>query len=471
MQNIHICEVDGKQAACFDTGLDPRSFARTKMSQSLIEPGYIVFPDGSNNVWKASGVNELDGFMRVWGPSFAGERLDLILNKTSSFGHGQAQARQEAVKAIAFWIRAKLLISETPSAISPGAAFVCCTDGGVENPKGSVFFTPENLSQRCLFIEGAEPNYYYCPDLMGMEAAAFCAGAMLYRILVESHPYPVAASVFQDMREGVFYPPHLAAPGLDEKICGLIQSALLLPAAKKRTSASGTDILGNLLEILMDKDGNITPVPSLFRSLTTEETALLEKEKSRYLKINYFSVKMSRFLIRNKPAVLTIAAVLIFSIFVIGSMAQNRSSRPTTAGLTSDTVVAVYYDSFSALDHVYMEACLMGADKNDVNTVVNLFVVDKLRQTYEYSGESSLIPAKTWRQLGKELPSPDVFGITDLHIERIGGGEDAEQVHYRADYILWVPNEPDVYTRSDILTLRRDRRKNWRITEILRTEY
>jgi hypothetical protein len=471
MQHVHICAVDGKQAACFDTGLDPRSFARTKMSQSLIEPGYIVFPDGSSEVWKSSGVNEIKGFMRVYGPTFAGERLDLILGKAFPPGRGQADAQQEAVQAIAFWIRAKLLLGETHSALSPGAAFVCCTDGEVENPKGSVFFAPENLSQRCLFVEGAEPNYYYCPDLMGMEAAAFCAGAMLYRILVDAHPYPTAASVFQDMREGVFFPPHLAAPGLDEKICGLIQAALLLPVAKKRTSATGTDILDNLLKTLMDKDGNITPVHSLFRKLTIEETAHLEKERGRYFRINYFTVKVSRFFIRNKPAAIGLAAAFLFSIFVIGSIVQNRSSRPTTAGLNSDTVVSVYYDSFSSLDHIFMEACLMGASKNDVETVVNLFVVDKLRQTYDFRGESALIPAKTWQMLGRELPSPDVFGITDLHIEQIGGSEEVGQIHYRANYLLWFPNEPDVYTRSDILTLRRDRRKNWRITEILRTQY
>jgi len=471
MQHVHICTIDGKQAACFDTGLDPRSFARTKMSQSMIEPGYIVFPDGSHEVWKSLGVNEIDGFMRVWGASFSGERLDLILGRALLPGQGQAEARQEAIQAIAFWIRAKLLLGDTHSALSPGAAFVCCTDGNAENPKGSVFFTPENLSQRCLFVEGAEPNYYYCPDLKDMEAAAFCAGAMLYSVLVQSHPYPSAKSVFQDMREGVFFPPRLAAPGLDEKICGLIQSALLLPVAKKRTGISGTNILGSLLETLMDKDSNITLIPSLFRNLTTEETAQLEKEKSRYYKINYFTVKVSRFLVRNKPAVFSVLAVFLFTVFIIGSIAENRSSRPTTAGLNSDTVVTVYYDSFSALDHIYMEACLMGADKSDVETVVNLFVIDKVRQTYEVRSDAGLIPAKLWQQQGRELPSPDVFGITDLRIEQIGGSEETGQVHYRADYLLWFPNEPDVYTRSDILTLKRDRRKNWRITEILRTQY
>ncbi len=60
MQRIYLSNIEEKQAICFDTGLDPRSFARTKMSQSLIECGYIVYPDGSREVWKPSSVNEVN---------------------------------------------------------------------------------------------------------------------------------------------------------------------------------------------------------------------------------------------------------------------------------------------------------------------------------------------------------------------------------------------------------------------------
>jgi hypothetical protein len=174
MLNIHVSDVDGKPATCFDTGLEPRSFARTKMSQCLIEPGYIVYPDGTHKVWKATGVNEVDGFMRVWGSPFTGKRLDFLLGQADSGLKTTAQevSLQAALQAVAFWIHCKLLLGDVRSALNPGAIFIS-SEGGKDFPKGTVFFAPENLSQRCLLVEGLDTDYYNCPDLKGMEAAAF----------------------------------------------------------------------------------------------------------------------------------------------------------------------------------------------------------------------------------------------------------------------------------------------------------
>ena len=200
MRRIHVSDVEGRPALCYDTGLNPRSFARTKMSQnSLIEPGYVVFPDGTNKTWKATGVSEVNGLMRVWGEPFYGERLDGILNEVNSI-QKRATSQQAALQAIVFWIRAKLLLGDVNSSLNPGAAFISFNDDNSTEPKGSVFFGPKNLSQRSLLVEGIELDSYNCPDLDGMEAAAFCAGVMLYKLLGQSHPYTSKADIFQDMR-------------------------------------------------------------------------------------------------------------------------------------------------------------------------------------------------------------------------------------------------------------------------------
>ena len=115
MSRIHVSEINGKQVLCYHTGLDPRSFARTKMSQSLIEPGFIVLPDGTCIDWKPAAVIEHNDKMTVWGPPFPGERLDLIIKE---------KTQQAALQAIAFWIRAKLILGEKSSALNPGAAFI-----------------------------------------------------------------------------------------------------------------------------------------------------------------------------------------------------------------------------------------------------------------------------------------------------------------------------------------------------------
>jgi len=482
MQCIHISNVDGKPAVCFDSGLDPRSFARTKMSQSLIENGYIVHPDGSHEIWKASGVNEVNGQMRIWGPPFAGKRLDLLINEVNPTA---------ALQAAVFWIRAKMLLGDTHTSLNPGAAFVCLEDGQA-CPKGSVFFAPVNLANRCLIVEGtknsARPSAvserqrlsnppevpvldpYSCPDLMGMEAAAFCAGTMLYRILSKAFPYLNDTTIFQDMREGIFLPPHLAAFGLDKKLCDLIQSALLLPVEKKRTGKSGTDIISSLLRALMENENRIISVSSLFTQLSQEEKTQLEKEKKRHLKIQNTSVRIKRFVIRNKHALIGTAAGLLFILFVIASMTRSANQRPTTVGMAPDTVIAAYYDAFSSLDHVFMEACVQGAGKDDINTAVSLFAIGKTRQAYEMSARSAFIPARVWKESGGELPAPDVFGVTDLSIEYLAGSEEDGMIIYHAVYLLWSPEGYSI-SRDDILTLRCDRRRNWRITEILRNEY
>jgi len=461
MRRVNISNIEGKPAVCFETGLDPRSFARTKMSQSMIETGFIVHPDGTHEIWRAAGVNEENGLMRVWGPLFNGKRLDLLINESDS---------PEAQQAALLWIRAKMFLGETHSTLNPGAAFICYEDGKeLPHPKGSVFFAPENLSNRCLFVEGSEIDRYNCPDLTGMEAAAFCAGVMLYMILTGVHPYP-SKEIFQDMREGVFLPVNIAAPGLNEKLAGLINAALLLPVAKKRTSKSGTDILAEILELLMNKEGKSASISSLFHELSAEKTELVEKEKKFYLfKLNYL-IKANRFAVQNKHALLGSAAGLLLVFILIFSTVKSFSRRPTTEGMEAYHVIAAYYDAFSFLNHTFMEACIQGADKSDINVAVNFFAINKAREAYEGSPNQSIIPAKVWKDTGGELPSPNVFGVTDLVIEKLGGSEDENVITYRANYLLWAPTEDYASNRSDVLTLKRDKRKNWRIIEILRTE-
>jgi hypothetical protein len=454
-QHIHISDIDGKPAACYDTGLEPRSFARTKMSQCLIEPGYIVDPDGTHKVWKATGVNEVDGFMRVWGIPFSGDRLDGLLNNVNAKG-------QTALQAAAFWIRAKLFLGDKRSALNPGAVFV--------SSQGSAFFGPENLSQRCILMEGSEIDPFNCPDLTGIDAAAFCAGAMLYKIFSKVNPYSNTKDIYQDMREGVFTPIHFVVPGLDKKLCDLIQAALMLPVEKKKIFISGTNILGGLLELLMNKEGEVASLASFIQPLSAEGSQQLAKEKNRFVGRQGIIVKSRRFYANNKITIIGVTVAVLFVLFVVASMTKSRNDRPTTAGMPSDTVIREYYEAFSSLNHTFMEECIMGgADKSDLNVALNLFAITRVRQAHEGYARPTLIPARVWKDLGGEFPSTDVFGVTDLTITHLGGEETENIIIYRTDYFLWAPTEQEPSVRSDELTLRRDRRKNWRIAEINRT--
>jgi len=451
-QNIHISNVDNSPAMCFDTGLDPRSFARTKMSQSLVEEGFIVHPNGSHEIWKPSGVNEVYGSMRVFGPLFQGKRLDIIIEENDS---------QAALESLICWMKAKMFLGDSKSALNPGASFI--------GPDGSVFFAPEHLSNRCLFIEGSQLDRYNCPDLIGMDTSAFCAGVILYKILTGAHPYP-GSDIYQDMREGVFVPINLAAPELNVKLQELIQAALMLPVAKKRTAKRSIDILTELLEIFSGKENTFVTIPALHNELPKEKIEQIAKERKFYLFRQNTIVKTRRFATQNKHFLIGCGMGLFFVLFIIISTSKSISQRPSTEGMASDTVVIAYYEAFSSLNHFFMEACINGADKTDINVAASFYAILRQRQAFELTSGQSIIPARIWKESGGELPSPNAFGVTDLIIDYMSGSHEDNMMIYRANYKLWSPTDDFERNRSDILTLRRDRRKNWRIIEILRTE-
>jgi len=137
-----------------------------------------------------------------------------------------------------------------------------------------------------------------------------------------------------------------------------------------------------------------------------------------------------------------------------------------------------------------MEACVInGAGKDDINTVINLFVISKTRQAYELKKSSPIISAREWQQGAETDIDTQVFGVTDLRItnnkEQVTNNK--EEVQYRVDYTFWVPAEligdseikpaenrsPLPYPRTDLVTLVRKKEKrgfNWHITEIQRTK-
>jgi len=461
-QRIHISEVNNQPSLCFETGLDPRSFARTKMSQTLIDPGFIVNPDGSHETWKVTGVNETNGFMRVFGPFVPGKRLDLLLEEISPISQLPG-LKQEAMEAVIHWSKAKMFLGDTRSAANPGASFV--------SKEGNVFFAPEHISTRCLYIEGNKLDIYNCPDLFGMNSTAFCAALMLYKILTGNHPYP-SADIYQDMREGVFLPIHLAVPGLNQQLSELIQSALMLPVEKKKNSAqkSGIDILTGILEILTGKENKTASISSLFETVSVDKSKQYENEKKIYRFKKNVIIKTKRYVTTNKHFVIGVAIGIAFLLFVILSTTKNITNRPSTEGMAPDSVVTAYYDAFSSLNHQFMEACINGADRKDINAVATFFAVLKQRQAYEGPNAPTIIQARVWKDTGGELPAPNVFGVTDLKLNHIGGEEEEGLTVFQAEYNLWSPFDDFARHRVDILTLKRDKRKCWKIIELLRTE-
>ena len=480
-RRIYRFEHEGGAVLGFDTGLDSRAFAQAKMAQFITGQGLIVRPDGTLAAWKPSGVAEHGGTggpaaMVIWGPAFAGERLDLLINDKAR--------RNEALAAVKHWIGARLLLGAEPPPVRPFAALVADNAAGGatggDYPPGTVFFAPESLALRCMQAEGTEARIdggerYAHPDRQGMEAAAFTAAAMLYRVLSGTPPFaaPTEELLREDMREGHFPPVRFAAPGLDEKLAGLIQSALGPAEKTGGAPQTGAALLGQFLEILKP----VTDVAALFRPLSAEERCNLVQEKERFLKRKNIAVQTRRFVIRNTAIIAGCVLALLIAVLSARSIVKSRADRPTTAGMDSAQVIHRYYGAFGELDHPLMEACVTnGAGKSDIDMVMNLFVITRVRQAYEMRGAPPLISAPEWQAEGAGPVGSPVFGVTDVALERLSGSEGADAIRYRAAYTLYLPRqeavteetEPEGARYIDELTLIKDR-GNWRIAEINRT--
>jgi hypothetical protein len=502
-------EIDGHKALGFDTCLNARAFAQAKFAQCITEPGLIVRPAEAPphqvQLWKASGVREVTGAngestMVIWGPPVEGERLDALLDALCSEDQSpdKVLAADRALAAVSLWIQAILALGEnTPWENFPFWPSAAIIAQGGEGRAPSVFFAPSALIRHSVT---AHDEWYVNPGLGGMEAAAFTAAAMLYRLFAGAPPFSAATTsvLHEDMRDGNFLPPHLAVPGLDSRLAALIYESLTqrrqgAKEDKKFTNLlensaplrlcemSFRDNLGEILKVIQT-GGQTVAAASLVHPLAEPDRLLLEKEKAQFLKIKTASIKARRFVARNTALLLGILGAAVAAAFIVYSIVSSRALLPTTAGMDPVQVIESYYHGFGELDHQMMEACVIGAaGKNDITAVINYFVMNKTRQAYEFNAPPLVFPAHQWQ--GGDPPDTPLFGAADVRVELLAGDESGSQLRYRVDYTFWIPEQITAeealnrdsappsgslpYPRRDFLTLVRQK-GNWRIAEINR---
>ncbi|GHV01678.1 hypothetical protein FACS189485_00490 [Spirochaetia bacterium] len=501
---IHF-EVEGKAALGFDTGLSSQAFAQAKLAQFITQEGLIVYPDGKLEPWQPSAVIERSGAaedtptMVIWGPDFKGERFDFLLKDEAR--------RDDALDALRLWIGAQSAAKGLPP--WPAGVLINLSEGTILFPPDRLVtrsiqaehptqFPPEDSGKDAWF-DGAESLVN--TELAEEEEAAFTAGAILYRLLSGTLPFPNRDQdlLHQDIREGVFLPVRLAAPGLDEKTAALIDRAIASSknAASNKAPGKTRPALDEFREILgpIHSQG----ADAFFHPLDEAEQAKIAEEGAQFQKKKDLTVNARRFVIRNAAIITAICAIVLIAGLIVRSVVVSNANLPTTAGMESAEVIETYYGAFGVLDHTLMDACVFKkAGKGDIEMVTNLFVMDKVRSAYETSMVSNIIPAEKWLESGAEPTVLQVFGVSDLNFSRISGDESGDEIHYRASYILWVPAGfgsptgaeaesvegpsldeanayaepapilPKGYPYTDEITLIRVK-GNWRIAEINRT--
>ena len=469
---------DGKTVLGFDTGLNAKAFAQAKLAQLITQSGSIVHPDGKVESWRAEGVTEQDT-MIIWGPSFPGELLsDVIINP---------HYRDEALNAVRFWLKARMMVennSYESGAPYPGPAGALVMIKKIQDspyPIGTLFFPPGRLVSRGLDVEGETLNAqaWAHPDLDGGDGISFSAGAMLYSIFCSAPPFKQADTagsmdeLRRDIREGVFVPVNLVAPGLDPEISTLINLAISHKLATNEGAPRPSP------QKIIDSIGQpfSKPVSSLFRHLSDEEVSSVRVEQEQFIKKKTREVKTRRFVIRN-TAIITVSliALVVLVLFIRGTV-RHRAEMPTTRGMSPIEVIEAYYNAFNDLDHMMMEACVTGrAGKGDIDTVINLFVITRVRQAYEV-GQETFLSAQDWVDAGQPGTGSTVFGITDLSVRPLSGN--STEAGFEAFFMLWTPGaeldeelgivQPLGTATRDVLHLVLEK-DLWRITSIDREQ-
>ncbi|MDR1901973.1 MAG: hypothetical protein LBQ88_06815 [Treponema sp.] len=492
MDRIFQFEHEDGTVLGFDTGLDAQAFAQAKIAQFITQNGYIIYPDGKIEEWHARGVIERKtGLMKdnmvVWGPAFPGERLDLFIS-----GKEDISARLDSLR---FWIRARILLEEAQARIGqelpresrppypwPAGAFYVPAPSQ-SYPQGCLFFPPERLLKRCIEVDGEgawmdSAEQWVHPDLEGAPAAAFAAGTMLYCILCGAPPFLSRDfnTLREDIRGGVFLPPHLACPGLVGEAELILNETLTvkrdLPQSGRRAVAgkgiaseaadsfsrnnridksggsgaaasvavpgteqkAGLERLGGLAALLEkgSKSGDV-----FVRNQSAEERIRLEAERERYIKTSARKVSTKRFLRRNRTAIAVTFGAVLLAALISGSIIRNWMELPTTKGMTEEEVVSTYYGAFGTLDHTLMQACVINkAGKGDIDMITNLFVMSRVRMAYETTG-AGMIPAQQWIDEGSPPTEHTVFGVSGLGITELSRGD--TETRCRVFYTLWAP--------------------------------
>ena len=431
---IFNLELDGQEALCFDTALNAQSFAQAKMAHVITSFGTVVYPDGKTEKWQPGGVLERSGTMLVWGPFFPGESLLEILD--------DPDRRDEALDAIRFWLKARMSMEESPYPGPAGAIVVTGkTAPGTKYPIGTILFPPARLLRRILDAEGdaavLDAARFVHPGLEGSGELSFSSGAMLYRVFCGAPPFTGnnRDELADDIREAVFIPPRLAAPGLNPEMAELISRSMgRVPQKGEADSRSPPEQIGSAIGPPLSR-----AVSSWLTPLKDEELLKIRIDLEQHRKKSGLKVKTRRFVRRNTAIIAAVLLAIIVSALIARGQIKRQADLPSTRGMEPAEVAMAYYGAFGDLDHTLMDACVSGkAGKGDIETVVNLYVISRMRQAYEMD-LTAFMPAQKWIDAGRPPGDMTVFGVTDLRLNVLSMDREGGKAEVKADYTLWVP--------------------------------
>ncbi|MCQ2981767.1 MAG: hypothetical protein MJ178_03340 [Treponemataceae bacterium] len=455
-----------------DTGLSPREAAQSKLPQYLKENGYTArCTDGTWNfdVWTwddtktAIPPGRRNEAVFVTGQKWNGVPLYSLIEAAMAPDAAEPAFTRavEALNRVNAAVEAAFAAGRELPLSGPAGILT-----GTGDNEGALLFLPSELFVRALQSRGEADRSRYAgiwvnEKLAGIDAWRFTLSACAFAVLYGT---PAYGNLNTDLRiedylDKNHIPLHLCLAGQKKEVLFAIEHNIDQQGAvsKKARKAKNT-VADAIIERETVNTSYSVPLPLLEpfsgRQLTDPETVPQWQAYKRKL-------KRTRFVRKYQNALKISAAALVAILIVAGTIIRDHRDAPSTAGLTRDEVIYMYYKGIDTLDTSLLDAARYKAGKGWSSYISTLFVTSKMRENYE--SIHTWTPGQ-WLWI-RNPETVNVFGISNLQYEQIREYDD-ESADYRTDfYILQFTNSSSLsVTRySGVITVGKVK-KNFRIT-------
>jgi hypothetical protein len=279
------------------------------------------------------------------------------------------------------------------------------------------------------------------PDLKADALASFTIAAALYRIITGKFPFTGADAeeLHEQTRKLEIPAPADLVPGLSPEVSASVMTGL----GRGRGESITLEQWAERLAAWRKQD--------LYRTLGAEEKEKTLREAGARQQGSEKSFRRRMFWEKNWKVALIVAVIVIAVGGVLGSILKNVLAPRPTHGFAPQKVVEAFYESMNTLDHMTMQACVVGkAGQGEINEATTLYVTSRVTQGYE--GKSNIISAEDWDKKGRPpLDSPTtLYGVTGVVVTQ-EHGEPAPV--YLVKYDKWNPApSTDTQQSPDLMT-------------------
>lgn len=385
----------GVKYLAVSVGEATRGTALTRILALKGSAGWLV--DGTElREWRFTGVTERRGTVYLYGPQASGISFESLL----------AMELAAALPFLARLARALVLLSARTVPWFP-----LQTDAVLFTAEGGVLFLPPAVVQEIRDLRTFESNKdsfeaFSHPDLKNEARASFALGSALYRIITGRFPIGGrdAEEVHEQARKLEITPPARIVPELVPEVSTLVMAGL----GRARQGQPSLDDWVRALDRWQHQE--------LFRSLTHEEKEKALRESGAEQEGSARGFRRRMFWEKNWRIVGIVAGVTAVVGIILGTMLGNVFKPRVTRGYAPQKVVETFYKSMNSLDHMTMEACVIGkAGQGEINEVTTLYVTSRVVMGYE--GRSNIESASDWDAQGRpNLVAVTLYGVTGLKI-------------------------------------------------------